>query len=188
MRLDVRAAAAQVALLTGISAAPWVMKPLYGFLSDTVPIFGYRRRSYLIICGILGARLFPAARRKKCGRAVHAKHMHAFQCTPMQLCLVHMQLGSSTWPDAVRASSLASACASVLRTNARRTSLPNYIWVSGGSLRAGAVSWAAMAGAVRSPAGAVAATLLGSLGTACSDVVVDSIVVERSRGQPQARP
>jgi len=41
---------------------------------------------------------------------------------------------------------------------------------------------------VRSPAGAVAATLLGSLGTACSDVVVDSIVVERSRGQPQARP
>ncbi len=55
-------------------------------------------------------------------------------------------------------------------------------------MRAGAVSWAAMAGAVRSPAGAVAATLLGSLGTACSDVVVDSIVVERSRGQPQARP
>eukprot|EP00891_Asterochloris_glomerata_P007327 jgi/Astpho2/7327/fgenesh1_pg.00113_%23_115_t len=45
----------QVAVLTGLGAAPWVVKPLYGFISDTVPIFGYRRRSYLIICGILGA-------------------------------------------------------------------------------------------------------------------------------------
>ena len=44
----------QVAVLTGLGAAPWVVKPLYGFISDTIPIFGYRRRSYLIICGILG--------------------------------------------------------------------------------------------------------------------------------------
>ena len=35
---------------------------------------------------------------------------------------------------------------------------------------------------------AVAMVVLGSLGTACSDVVVDSIVVERSRGEPQACP
>ena len=52
-------------------------------------------------------------------------------------------------------------------------------------LSAGTTSWLAMAGAVRSPAAAVVATLLGSLSTACSDVVVDSIVVERSRGAPQ---
>ena len=38
-----------------------------------------------------------------------------------------------------------------------------------------------------SPAGALLATVLGSLGTACSDVVVDSIVVERSRNAPQVR-
>ena len=56
------------------------MKPLYGFLSDTVPIFGYRRRSYLIICGILGAPPSPALSLVKCGRAVHPKHTHAFQC------------------------------------------------------------------------------------------------------------
>ena len=43
----------------------------------------------------------------------------------------------------------------------------------------------AMATVVRSPAGALVATVAGSLGTACSDVVVDSIVVERSRGAPQ---
>lgn len=43
-----------------------------------------------------------------------------------------------------------------------------------------------MAVAVHSPGTALAATVAGSLGTACSDVVVDSIVVERSRGAPQA--
>ena len=47
--------ALQVAFLTSFAAFPWVVKPFYGFLSDTVPIFGYRRRSYLIICGLLGA-------------------------------------------------------------------------------------------------------------------------------------
>ena len=39
-----------------------------------------------------------------------------------------------------------------------------------------------------SPAGALMATVVGSLGTACSDVVVDSIVVERSRNAPQVQP
>ena len=40
---------------------------------------------------------------------------------------------------------------------------------------------------MRSPAGALLATVVGSLGTACSDVVVDSIVVERSRNAPQVQ-
>jgi len=30
------------------------IKPIYGFLSDAVPLFGYRRRSYLVLCGLLG--------------------------------------------------------------------------------------------------------------------------------------
>lgn len=50
---------------------------------------------------------------------------------------------------------------------------------------AGSLSWLAMATIVRSPAGALLATVVASLGTACSDVVVDSIVVERSRDAPQ---
>ncbi len=45
---------AQVAALTGISALPWIIKPLFGFISDGVPIFGYRRRPYLILSGLLG--------------------------------------------------------------------------------------------------------------------------------------
>ncbi len=46
---------AQVSALVGIAAIPWMVKPLFGFLSDGLPIFGYRRRPYLILSGLLGA-------------------------------------------------------------------------------------------------------------------------------------
>jgi folate/biopterin transporter len=46
---------AEVSALLGIAAIPWMIKPLFGFLSDGLPLFGYRRRPYLILSGILGA-------------------------------------------------------------------------------------------------------------------------------------
>ena len=45
---------AEVAALTGITAIPWIVKPLFGFISDGLPIFGYRRRPYLILSGLIG--------------------------------------------------------------------------------------------------------------------------------------
>ncbi|MDY7013006.1 MAG: folate/biopterin family MFS transporter [Cyanobacteriota bacterium] len=45
---------AQTAALVGISAIPWTIKPIFGFLSDGLPLFGYRRRPYLILAGLLG--------------------------------------------------------------------------------------------------------------------------------------
>ena len=45
---------AEVAALMGIAAIPWVIKPVFGFISDGLPIFGYRRRPYLILSGLLG--------------------------------------------------------------------------------------------------------------------------------------
>lgn len=51
---DLSLSPAQVAALMGLSALPWVTKPLFGFLSDGLPIFGYRRRPYLVLSGILG--------------------------------------------------------------------------------------------------------------------------------------
>lgn len=45
----------QVSALLGIVALPWIIKPIFGFISDGLPIFGYRRRPYLILSGILGA-------------------------------------------------------------------------------------------------------------------------------------
>jgi folate/biopterin transporter len=46
---------AEVAALTGITAIPWIIKPVFGFISDGLPVFGYRRRPYLIFSGILGS-------------------------------------------------------------------------------------------------------------------------------------
>lgn len=45
---------AQVSALMGVAALPWMVKPLFGFISDGLPIFGYRRRPYLILSGLLG--------------------------------------------------------------------------------------------------------------------------------------
>ncbi|MFS7967402.1 putative MFS transporter superfamily, biopterin transporter family [Helianthus anomalus] len=94
---------AETAVITGFSALPWLIKPLYGFISDSVPLFGYRRRSYLVLSGLLGA-----------------------------------------------------------------------------------LSWSLMATFVDDKYGAAFCILLGSLSVAFSDVVVDSMVVERARGETQS--
>ncbi|CAL9235209.1 unnamed protein product [Arabidopsis halleri] len=94
---------AETAVITGLSSLPWLVKPLYGFISDSVPLFGYRRRSYLVLSGLLGA-----------------------------------------------------------------------------------FSWSLMASFVDSKYSAAFCILLGSLSVAFSDVVVDSMVVERARGESQS--
>src|SRR5262245_3272963 len=40
--------AGQVATFFSISTIPWLVKPLYGLLSDFFPLFGRRRKSYLL--------------------------------------------------------------------------------------------------------------------------------------------
>jgi predicted MFS family arabinose efflux permease len=39
----------QVAASLSVLDVPWIIKPLYGVVSDFVPLFGYRRRSYLLL-------------------------------------------------------------------------------------------------------------------------------------------
>jgi folate/biopterin transporter len=51
---------AEVAALAGIAGLPWMVKPAFGFLSDGLPIFGYRRRPYLILSGLLGTTAWIA--------------------------------------------------------------------------------------------------------------------------------
>ncbi len=41
--------AAQVASYMAIMMLPWVIKPIYGLLCDFVPLFGYRRKSYVVL-------------------------------------------------------------------------------------------------------------------------------------------
>ncbi|CAL5016112.1 unnamed protein product [Urochloa decumbens] len=38
----------------GITGAPWIVKPLWGLLTDVVPMAGYRRRPYLVVAGVIG--------------------------------------------------------------------------------------------------------------------------------------
>jgi folate/biopterin transporter len=46
---------AEVSAMLGIVILPWTIKPLFGFMSDGLPILGYRRRPYLLFSGVLGA-------------------------------------------------------------------------------------------------------------------------------------
>jgi folate/biopterin transporter len=58
---------AEVAAMMGVVSLPWVIKPVFGFLSDSLPIFGYRRRSYLLLSSILGCGAWMAM-----GTVVHS--------------------------------------------------------------------------------------------------------------------
>lgn len=51
---------AELSALTGLFVLPWTIKPLYGFLSDGVPLFGYKRKSYLVVAGLLGGLSYAA--------------------------------------------------------------------------------------------------------------------------------
>src|SRR4030095_4463616 len=47
--------AAQVATFGWITLFPWVVKPIYGLLSDSVPLFGSRRKSYFLLMSALAS-------------------------------------------------------------------------------------------------------------------------------------
>jgi MFS family permease len=42
-------AAHHVAQALAFIAIPWIVKPLYGLISDSIPLLGYRRKSYLVL-------------------------------------------------------------------------------------------------------------------------------------------
>ena len=50
--------ALQVTAYLTIFNFPWIIKPIYGLLSDFVPLFGYRRKTYLIAANVAAAAAF----------------------------------------------------------------------------------------------------------------------------------
>lgn len=49
--------ALQVTAFIAVLNFPWIIKPVFGLVSDFIPLFGYRRKSYLIVaslCAIVG--------------------------------------------------------------------------------------------------------------------------------------
>jgi MFS family permease len=48
----------QVAGFLAVLTVPWIIKPLYGLISDFIPLFGYRRKSYLVLMNVVAAAGF----------------------------------------------------------------------------------------------------------------------------------
>ncbi|XP_076926169.1 putative folate-biopterin transporter 6 [Bidens hawaiensis] len=44
----------KVQVFIGLYSIPWVMKPVWGIMTDVFPIMGYRRRPYFIVAGFVG--------------------------------------------------------------------------------------------------------------------------------------
>jgi MFS family permease len=42
----------QITAFISLFNLPWIIKPLYGLISDFVPLFGYRRKSYLVLVNL----------------------------------------------------------------------------------------------------------------------------------------
>ena len=49
---DLKLEPSTVSKINSIVFIPWILKPIYGLISDSFPIFGYRRKPYLFIFGI----------------------------------------------------------------------------------------------------------------------------------------
>jgi hypothetical protein len=53
--LDLGATEAQYSTLSGIKSLPSSFKLIFGFLSDNFPVFGYRRKSYMLVGWFMAA-------------------------------------------------------------------------------------------------------------------------------------
>lgn len=58
---------ADMAAITGVLGLPWMIKPLYGLATDRLPVFGLRRKPYLVGAGFIGALSFLAL-----GNSIHS--------------------------------------------------------------------------------------------------------------------
>lgn len=52
---DIHLSIAQVQILGSIAIIPWSIKPLYGILSDRLPLWKLRRKPYLFLAGLAGS-------------------------------------------------------------------------------------------------------------------------------------
>jgi folate/biopterin transporter len=59
-RDELRLSPSATGAATSIISVPWICKPLIGFISDCVPLFGYRRKSYLIAASFAASGMWIA--------------------------------------------------------------------------------------------------------------------------------
>jgi MFS family permease len=61
---DIGWTALQVAAYFAVLNFPWIIKPVFGLVSDFVPLFGYRRKSYLIVASLCAIAAFAVIARQ----------------------------------------------------------------------------------------------------------------------------
>jgi folate/biopterin transporter len=49
---DLKLEPSEVSRINSIASLPWIVKPIYGLISDSFPILGFRRKPYLLIFGV----------------------------------------------------------------------------------------------------------------------------------------
>src|SRR5438105_13631324 len=52
--------AVQITAFLSVLNLPWLFKPVYGIVSDFVPLFGYRRKSWLVVANLVAASAYFA--------------------------------------------------------------------------------------------------------------------------------
>nr|KAJ0214927.1 hypothetical protein LSAT_V11C300111070 [Lactuca sativa] len=62
----------KVQVFIGLYHIPWVMKPIWGLMTDVFPVMGYKRRPYFIVAGVVGvvAATMVAQGGSRCGVVV----------------------------------------------------------------------------------------------------------------------
>ena len=50
---ELNASPATISFINGMCQLPWCAKPLFGFISDSFPILGYRRKTYLMLVSMV---------------------------------------------------------------------------------------------------------------------------------------
>merc|ERR1719272_88369 len=58
LNTDIKMSQEQQSNFYAVIFLPWVMKPLFGYISDVAPIYGYHRKPYLVICGLGSAACY----------------------------------------------------------------------------------------------------------------------------------
>jgi predicted MFS family arabinose efflux permease len=61
---DIGWSALQVAAYFAVLNFPWIIKPMFGLVSDFVPLFGYRRKSYLIVASLCAIAAYALIARQ----------------------------------------------------------------------------------------------------------------------------
>jgi MFS family permease len=69
---------------------PWMLKPIFGFLSDTFPVCGNRRRPYLCFCGIISSVFWVALAGLAKSRTDGIPLGYLIQCLLVEACCAAM--------------------------------------------------------------------------------------------------